>query len=147
MGPSVGNDGVMSYWLHFTMPEQASKTWENLRENLVRIEGDDVKIDATGWETLDPGNYSRGTGRTRPASAPAPGAVRRARTESVCRLGGRHDPPHPPDGGQDQQAHNATGHRRSGGIGVTSSCRPAGTGDPDSAIPGRGQRLVTGCLC
>jgi len=46
----------MSYWLHFTMPEQASKTWENLRENLVRIEGDDVKIDATGWETLDPGN-------------------------------------------------------------------------------------------
>jgi hypothetical protein len=168
MGPSVGNDGVMSY----------------LRENLVRIEGDDVKIDATGWETLDPGNYSRGTGvnrvsvmaaakefgddeladaleisldkrykvvrqngaraytgisswagraggpggyrrmgagsairqiamprrntgtrrrsqageprrrrprrrRTRPASAPAPGAVRRARTESVCRLGGR----------------------------------------------------------
>lgn len=65
MGPSVGNDGVMSYWLHFAMPEQASKTWENLRANLVRVEGDDVKIDATGWELIDPGNYSRGTGMSR----------------------------------------------------------------------------------
>ena len=65
MGPSVGNDGVMSYWLHYAMPEQSDKTWENLRENLVRITGDDVKIDATSWETLDPGNYSRGTGMSR----------------------------------------------------------------------------------
>ncbi len=65
MGPSVGNDGVMSYWLHFAMPEQATRTWENLRENLVRITDDDVKIDATSWETLDPGNYSRGTGMSR----------------------------------------------------------------------------------
>lgn len=65
MGPSVGNDGVMSYWLHFAMPEQAGKTWENLREKLVRITGDDVKIEATGWELIDPGNYSRGTGMSR----------------------------------------------------------------------------------
>lgn len=65
MGPSVGNDGVMSYWLHFAMPEQATKTWENLRENLVRIADDDVKINATGWELIDPGNYSRGTGMSR----------------------------------------------------------------------------------
>jgi hypothetical protein len=65
MGPSVGNDGVMSYWLHYSMPDQAAKTWENLRTNLVRVENDDVKIDATGWETLDPGNYSRGTGMSR----------------------------------------------------------------------------------
>ncbi|MCH9737075.1 MAG: hypothetical protein K0U78_21400 [Actinomycetia bacterium] len=65
MGPSVGNDGVMSYWLHFSMPEQATKTWENLRENLVRAVDDDVEIDATLWETLDPGNYSRGTGVSR----------------------------------------------------------------------------------
>lgn len=65
MGPSVGNDGVMSYWLHFAMPEQAAKTWENLRENLVRIENDDVKIDATSWEVIDPGNYTRGTGMSR----------------------------------------------------------------------------------
>ncbi len=65
MGPSVGNDGVMSFWLNFAMPEQAVKTWENLRENLIRIEGDDVKIDATSWEVIDPGNYSRGTGMSR----------------------------------------------------------------------------------
>ena len=65
MGPSVGNDGVMAYWLHFALPEQAAKTWENLRENLVRIEDDDVKIEATSWETLDPGNYTRGTGMSR----------------------------------------------------------------------------------
>ena len=65
MGPSVGNDGVMSYWLDFAMPEQASKTWENLREKLVRITDDDVKIKATNWETLDPGNYSPGTGMSR----------------------------------------------------------------------------------
>ena len=65
MGPSVGNDGVMSFWLHFPMPEQAAKTWENLRTNLVRIKGDDVKIDATEWERIDPGNYSRGTGMSR----------------------------------------------------------------------------------
>ena len=65
MGPSVGNDGVMSYWLHFAMPDQAKKTWENLRENLVRITEDDVTIEATSWETLDPGNYSRGTGMSR----------------------------------------------------------------------------------
>ncbi|MBU3749979.1 MAG: hypothetical protein FGM52_05920 [Mycobacterium sp.] len=65
MGPSVGNDGVMSYWLNFPMPEQAVKTFANLRENLVHITADDVKIDATGWETLDPGNYSRGTGMSR----------------------------------------------------------------------------------
>ncbi|WP_313674166.1 hypothetical protein [Mycolicibacterium sp.] len=65
MGPSVGNDGVMSFWLNFAMPEQATKTWENLRENLIRIEDDDVKMDATSWETLDPGNYSRGTGMSR----------------------------------------------------------------------------------
>jgi hypothetical protein len=65
MGPSVGNDGVMSYWLNFPMPEQAARTWENLRENLVRISDDDVKIEATSWETLDPGNYSRGTGMSR----------------------------------------------------------------------------------
>jgi len=65
MGPSVGNDGVMSYWLNFAMPEQATRTWENLREKLVRITDDDVEIDATSWETLDPGNYSRGTGMSR----------------------------------------------------------------------------------
>lgn len=65
MGPSVGNDGVMSYWLHYSMPEQARLTWENLRANLVRVEDDDVKIEATSWETLDPGNYSRGTGMSR----------------------------------------------------------------------------------
>lgn len=65
MGPSVGNDGVMAYWLHFAMPEQSAMTWENLRENLIRISGDDVQIDATTWETLDPGNYSRGTGMSR----------------------------------------------------------------------------------
>lgn len=65
MGPSVGNDGVMSYWLHYSMPEQAGKTWENLRANLIRIEDDDVKIDATSWEIIDPGNYSRGTGMSR----------------------------------------------------------------------------------
>ena len=65
MGPSVGNDGVMSYWLHFAMPEQSSKTWENLRDNLIRVTDDDVKIEATPWETLDPGNYSRGTGMSR----------------------------------------------------------------------------------
>ena len=47
------------------MPEQAGKTWENLRQNLVRITDDDVKIEATSWETLDPGNYSRGTGMSR----------------------------------------------------------------------------------
>lgn len=38
---------------------------ENLRANLVRIEDDDVKIDATSWEVIDPGNYSRGTGMSR----------------------------------------------------------------------------------
>ena len=65
MGPSVGNDGVMSFWLHFSMPEQARKTWENLRANLIRLEGDDVKIDATAWEIIDPGNYTRGTGMSR----------------------------------------------------------------------------------
>ena len=65
MGPSVGNDGVMSFWLHFAMPDQARKTWENLRANLVRIEDDDVKINATSWEIIDPGNYSRGTGMSR----------------------------------------------------------------------------------
>jgi len=65
MGPSVGNDGVMSYWLNFAMPEQAGKTWSNLRENLVRITDDDVRIEATSWETIDPGNYSRGTGMSR----------------------------------------------------------------------------------
>lgn len=65
MGPSVGNDGVMSFWLNFAMPEQAVKTWENLRENLIRVEDDDVKIDATSWEVIDPGNYSRGTGMSR----------------------------------------------------------------------------------
>lgn len=65
MGPSVGNDGVMSYWLHFTMPEQAGKTWDNLRRNLIHITDDDVKIDATAWEMLDPGNYSTGTGVSR----------------------------------------------------------------------------------
>ena len=47
------------------MPEQSAMTWENLRENLIRISGDDVEIDATTWETLDPGNYSRGTGMSR----------------------------------------------------------------------------------
>jgi hypothetical protein len=65
MGPSVGNDGVMSYWLHISMPDQAAKTWENLRENLVRIEDDDVEIEATRWEMLDPGNYTLGTGMSR----------------------------------------------------------------------------------
>lgn len=65
MGPSVGNDGVMSFWLSYPMPEQAAKTWQNLRDNLIRIEGDDVKIDATSWEVIDPGNYSRGTGMSR----------------------------------------------------------------------------------
>ena len=65
MGPSVGNDGVMSYWLDFAMPEQAAKTWENLREKLVRITDDDVKMKATTWEILDPGNYSPGTGMSR----------------------------------------------------------------------------------
>jgi len=65
MGPSVGNDGVMSYWLHFSMPDQATKTWENLRENLVSIESDDVMIEATRWEMLDPGNYTLGTGMSR----------------------------------------------------------------------------------
>jgi hypothetical protein len=65
MGPSVGNDGVMSFWLNFAMPEQATKTWENLRENLIRIADDDVKMDATSWEVIDPGNYSRGTGMSR----------------------------------------------------------------------------------
>ena len=65
MGPSVGNDGVMSFWLNFAMPEQAAKTWENLRENLIRIQDDDVEIDAVSWETLDPGNYTRGTGMSR----------------------------------------------------------------------------------
>lgn len=65
MGPSVGNDGVMSFWLHYSMPEQAEKTWTNLREKLIRIEGDDVKMDATSWELIDPGNYSRGTGMSR----------------------------------------------------------------------------------
>lgn len=65
MSPSVGNDGVMSYWLDFAMPEQAAKTWENLREKLVRITDDDVKIKATTWEILDPGNYSPGTGMSR----------------------------------------------------------------------------------
>ena len=65
MSPSVGNDGVMSFWLNFAMPDQAEKTWENLRANLIRIEGDDVKMDATSWEVIDPGNYSRGTGMSR----------------------------------------------------------------------------------
>jgi hypothetical protein len=55
----------MAYWLHFAMPEQSAMTWDNLRENLIRISGDDVQIDATTWETLDPGNYSRGTGMSR----------------------------------------------------------------------------------
>lgn len=67
LGPSVSNDGVMSLWLNFPMPEQAAATWENLRTNLVRIEDDDVKIDATGWESIDPANYSRGTGMSRVA--------------------------------------------------------------------------------
>jgi hypothetical protein len=65
MSPSVGNDGVMSFWLNFAMPEQATKTWENLRANLIRIEDDDVKMNATSWEVIDPGNYSRGTGMSR----------------------------------------------------------------------------------
>ena len=65
MGPSVGNDGVMSYWLDFAMPEQAAKTWENLREKLVRITDDYVKMKATTWEILDPGNYSPCTGMSR----------------------------------------------------------------------------------
>ena len=49
MGPSVGNDGVMSYWLNFAMPEQAGKTWDNLRRNYIHVTDDDVKIDATAW--------------------------------------------------------------------------------------------------
>lgn len=65
MSPSVGNDGVMSFWLNFPMPDQAERTYENLRANLIRIEGDDVKMDATSWEVIDPGNYSRGTGMSR----------------------------------------------------------------------------------
>lgn len=65
MSPSVGNDGVMSFWLNFPMPEQATKTWENLRANLIRFDGDDVKMDATSWEIIDPGNYSGGTGMSR----------------------------------------------------------------------------------
>lgn len=65
MGPSVGNDGVMSYWLDFAMPDQATKTFENLRENLLEVTDDDVKLQATPWETLDPGNYTRGTGMSR----------------------------------------------------------------------------------
>ena len=50
---------------HRYLREQATKTWENLRANLVRIEGDDVKMNATSWEVIDPGNYSRGTGMSR----------------------------------------------------------------------------------
>jgi hypothetical protein len=62
---AVGNDAVMAYWLHFTMPEQAARSWKILRDKLVRIEDDDVKIEANLLDTLDVGNYSRGDGMSR----------------------------------------------------------------------------------
>lgn len=65
MGPAVGNDAVMAYWLHFTMPDQSERSWEIVRDRLVHIESDDVRIEATLWETLDPGNYTRGDGMSR----------------------------------------------------------------------------------
>ena len=65
IGPAVGNDAVMANWLHLTMPEQAARAWQMLRDKLVRIEADDVKIEATLLDTLDVGNYSRGDGMSR----------------------------------------------------------------------------------
>ena len=39
----------MSHWLDFAMPDQATKTFENLRENLLEVTDDDVKLQATPW--------------------------------------------------------------------------------------------------
>ena len=49
MSPSVGNDGVMSFWLNYPMPEQATRTMENLRATWIRIEGGIDQDDATSW--------------------------------------------------------------------------------------------------
>lgn len=69
LGPSVVGDASMGYWLRHAMPEQAERSWQIVRDKLVRIDGNQFTIESTLWEKLDLGNYTRGEGMTTGAVA------------------------------------------------------------------------------
>lgn len=65
ISPAIGNDMVISYWLHALMPERARHTWDVVRENVIAMidtdctQGRQRKL-AFG-DRVDPGNYSFST--------------------------------------------------------------------------------------
>jgi len=63
--PAVGNDAIVSYWFHATMPEVSERTWSVIRERFLKIADDDVKLRTELFDGLDPGNYARGDAMTR----------------------------------------------------------------------------------
>jgi hypothetical protein len=63
--PAVGNDAILSYWLHAAMPDISERTWGVIREKFLTIAEDDAKLRTELFDGLDPGNYARGDAMTR----------------------------------------------------------------------------------
>ena len=63
--PAVGNDAILSYWLHATMPEISERTWGVIRGKYLKIADDDIKLRTELFDGVDPGNYARGDAMTR----------------------------------------------------------------------------------
>lgn len=60
LAPSTVNDAMLSYWLHYTMPEQAEELWQILRARLVRVVDGKAEVETARGERIDFGNYARG---------------------------------------------------------------------------------------
>lgn len=57
MPPVLGNDAVMSFWLHALMPEQSRASWELVRNKLTTVENGSVKFKRSILNRVDFGNY------------------------------------------------------------------------------------------
>jgi hypothetical protein len=57
--PTVGNEGVMAFWLHSLMPKQAQASWELLRERCLEFGESEIDVKPHLVERLDAGNYRR----------------------------------------------------------------------------------------
>ena len=54
-------DALAAYWLSPSLPEVSRRSWEVVRHRFVHLDEDGLRVDRSGWDNIDTGNYKAGT--------------------------------------------------------------------------------------
>ena len=57
-------DAVAAFYMHPLFSDLARRSWEIVRRDLMRIEGDRATVELRGWDRIDTGNYRRSNATT-----------------------------------------------------------------------------------